>query len=621
MRPTAFDAAACGRGCMRARRVRVPSAVRRSGARPPTDRDARLVFGVASEHERRARRARTRTRARRPPSITRRPAFDSVCSAWRAPRGPPRIATRNTPRPRTTQKMTTAMTMTMRAAQYRLAAAGRIALRSWRRAGAADASAPCGRRHARGPPVRHATHAPRAQRVTHEVLPRAVFSSALSGPDPTEQVAAPGIGADHEQLLRRLPSRACCCCARRSSRSGSAPPRSRSPSAPVRCRPPSRSRRRSTTRSRRARNRSRASARASSSPTTCSKAPASRAAAVKRRQPTSSPLLTGASGRLWISGDGERAPGTAGRKGRHADPLRRAHAVAVRRGLATASTATRRRRTTRRDGRQAAATGASARRRQRHGRRSGDRPRGHPRSRRSRKRSCTLMRHANLSGATPTDVAGQAGVHGAHLAEPQRRPDRRRGAVLGCEQRRAAARRGVLHRELRAGDRTGRDRNLLRGGAELGIRVHAPGEREGRGSRRSPTHSTTPAAASGYGPSADGQQAAGEHARRRPRRRSRCSKARQGRAPSRVDASELEELPKVERRRRERKRAADAAGHAADLRARGRALPARRLGHSRTIEDVRARPLEVSDARPSRCRRRGAWSSATRRSWRSTTST
>ena len=46
--------------------------------------------------------------------------FDSVCSAWRAPRGPPRIATKNTPRPSRTQLRT--MTMTMRARTYRLAA-------------------------------------------------------------------------------------------------------------------------------------------------------------------------------------------------------------------------------------------------------------------------------------------------------------------------------------------------------------------------------------------------------------------------------------------------------------------------------------------------------------------
>ena len=35
-------------------------------------------------------------------------------------------------------------------------------------------------------------------------------------------------------------------------------------------------------------------------------------------QLSSSPLISGASGRLWIAADGQRAPGTAVRKGRHA---------------------------------------------------------------------------------------------------------------------------------------------------------------------------------------------------------------------------------------------------------------------------------------------------------------
>ena len=60
--------------------------------------------------------------------------------------------------------------------------------------------------------------------------------------------------------------------------------------------------------------------------------------------------------------------------------------------------------------------------------------------RRSQVRSPTLGRQADLSGATPTDVAGQPAYTREDLAEARRRPARRRRARLGRRPRRAAAR-------------------------------------------------------------------------------------------------------------------------------------------------------------------------------------
>ena len=117
MRPTDLTAASVWQTAHAWANSSRPSAARRSGARrrPPHSPCA----GVEREHQRRARPARTRTASTTPSVTSALAAFDSVCSASRAPRGPPRIATKNTPRPSRTQKRTKAMTM--RAGRYRVA--------------------------------------------------------------------------------------------------------------------------------------------------------------------------------------------------------------------------------------------------------------------------------------------------------------------------------------------------------------------------------------------------------------------------------------------------------------------------------------------------------------------
>jgi len=97
------------------------------------DANARLVVSVEASTI--AGTARPNANSTITPVVTeRRLSFDSVCSAWRAPRGPPRIATKNTARPSNSQLRT--MTMTMRARTYRLATPnGRSEARAslWRR--------------------------------------------------------------------------------------------------------------------------------------------------------------------------------------------------------------------------------------------------------------------------------------------------------------------------------------------------------------------------------------------------------------------------------------------------------------------------------------------------------
>ena len=72
----------------------------------PADRIARLVGAIVGKHERRD--DQPKANATTTIAITKRSlAFDSVCSAERAPRGPPRIATKKTARPMSTQKTIT----------------------------------------------------------------------------------------------------------------------------------------------------------------------------------------------------------------------------------------------------------------------------------------------------------------------------------------------------------------------------------------------------------------------------------------------------------------------------------------------------------------------------------
>ncbi len=91
-----------------------------------------------------------------------------------------------------------------------------------------------------------------------------------------------------------------------------------------------------------------------------------------------------------------------------------------------------------------------------------------------------LKKHADVSGATPTDVAGQAAYTVRVSPKEGGSLLGRRRALLGRHQRRAAASGGVLHRECRAGARTGRHLNLLRARPTVGVRIHAPHQRQGR---------------------------------------------------------------------------------------------------------------------------------------------
>ena len=56
----------------------------------------------------------------------------------------------------------------------------------------------------------------------------------------------------------------------------------------------------------------------------------------------------------------------------------------------------------------------------------------------------SLLQQVNVSGATPTDIAGQARLHGAHLSQRSRQPDRRRRARMGRRPRRPPARGDLL---------------------------------------------------------------------------------------------------------------------------------------------------------------------------------
>ena len=88
--------------CRCARTVRGPSARSAFRCTPPTAALALCSPLCASTS---AGTISPKANTSTTPSVTARwPAFDSVCSDSRAPRGPPRIATKNTPRPRTTQK-------------------------------------------------------------------------------------------------------------------------------------------------------------------------------------------------------------------------------------------------------------------------------------------------------------------------------------------------------------------------------------------------------------------------------------------------------------------------------------------------------------------------------------
>ena len=154
----------------------------------------------------------------------------------------------------------------------------------------------------------------------------------------------------------------------------------------------------------------------------------------------SDPILTGASGRLWASGDRLRlelqaAPDTGGGDVQ----------VAVDGANLTVYEAAR-----------GPSTGRCS---------PSDRGRGRRRRRRSRassRRSTRLASASTLSGASPSNVAGPARLHRRASRRARRRAARRRRARLGRRQRRAAARRRLRGRQQLAGARAEGDRRLLR---------------------------------------------------------------------------------------------------------------------------------------------------------------
>ena len=231
-----------------------------------------------------------------------------------------------------------------------------------------------------------------------------------------------------------------------------------------------------------------------------------------------------------------------------------------------------------------------------------------------------LREHANVSGATPTDVAGQPAY--TVRVSPKEGGSLIGGAELSWDAvtRRAAARRDLLLDQLRAGDRTGGQRNLLRPGRRLGVRLHAagrarrskkstlPDEHDAGGSadaagdttsRRSPTH--------GHGITARSRVLEGKAKRGREGTPSAARRAAEGQDQRR-------RAPPSCRPRSARCSASSAPACATCSPARSRRPPSRQSRGASSVSDAGA---------PTRRRRsgRGAWSSATRRSSRSTTST
>ena len=106
-------------------------------------------------------------------------------------------------------------------------------------------------------------------------------------------------------------------------------------------------------------------------------------------------------------------------------------------------------------------------------------------SRRSKKRSRT-SRSTRTSSARRRRTSPASRPTRRGLAEGTGEPARRRRALVGRRSRRAAARRDLLLAQHLSGDRTGRDRNLVRPGGKLGLRNLPAAGREDR--RTAPRH-------------------------------------------------------------------------------------------------------------------------------------
>ena len=102
-----------------------------------------------------------------------------------------------------------------------------------------------------------------------------------------------------------------------------------------------------------------------------------------------------------------------------------------------------------------------------------------------------ISQHWSLSGANPTSTAGAPDLHRPHLAEGRRRPARRGRARLGRRQRHPAARRRLRRQPELAGARAQGRRRLLQPGLRLRRRrLSAFGRARGR-------HELAPAAGPG----------------------------------------------------------------------------------------------------------------------------
>ena len=341
--------------------------------------------------------------------------------------------------------------------------------------------------------------------------------------------------------------------------------------------------------------------------TTCSKAPASRAAAAAGGGGlTSSPLFTGASGRLWVAKDGRVRLELQSRRG-DTQVLYDGHTLS----LYDAATNTLYRYTP-----PAGEPAKRLRLRRRAPARPPRSPVAHP-DRRSDRRTCS--KHADVSGADADRRRRPAGLHGARLAEGKRQPVRRRGALLRRRQRHPAAGRRLLDRpstspviELAATE-------VSYGPvARLGLRVTPPAnakvEEVKPARRRSTRTHSTPARGGGRTSPSITTHGHG------PRRRSPCSKAKaKARRAQSVRANALEGLPKVNIN----------GTSASELRTElgtllSSSAPACATCSPAPSPPRRSKPSRVaSSVRDERAARQGAagWSSATRTSSPSTTST
>ena len=216
----------------------------------------------------------------------------------------------------------------------------------------------------------------------------------------------------------------------------------------------------------------------------------------------------------------------------------------------------------------------------------------------------------------PTDVAGQP-------AYTVRVSPKEGGSLIGGAELSFDAAHGVPLRaaiystdQLRAGDRTGGHRNLLRPGRRLGVRLHAAAGREGRRSQARPTQAR-PNRQPSTGDGASSPKLT-THGHGLATIAVLEGKAKDGGKPTQRASKACRRSRSTASTRSELR---DRARHAAELRALRRALPGRRLGRRRPPSRRSRGASSVTRRERAAGPGAGASSSATRRSWRSTTST